>query len=51
MRKVNLCFEKPVVVEFKNGKRTNKDIKEYQKRYRDAKRKEKQTGVCAVVKE
>jgi hypothetical protein len=39
MRKVNLCFEKPVVTEFPNGKRTNKDIKEYQKRYRDAKRK------------
>ena len=39
MREINLCRNEPVITEFHNGKRTNKDIKEYQKKYREQKKK------------
>lgn len=40
MREINLCRNEPVITEFHNGKRTNKDIKEYQKKYREQKKKQ-----------
>ena len=42
MRVVNLCFTKPEIKEFHNGTRTNEGIKQYQKKYRDAKRKKRE---------
>jgi hypothetical protein len=51
MRSINLCRNEPVITEFHNGKRTNKDIKEYQRKYREQKKKEQFPKVfIAIIK-
>jgi hypothetical protein len=42
MRLINLCFTKPETKEFHNGIRTDEDIRQYQKKYRDSKRKKRE---------
>jgi hypothetical protein len=50
MRVINLCRNEPVITEFHNGKRTNKDIKEYQKKYREQKKKEREALQSNIFK-
>lgn len=42
MNSINLCYDKDNKTEFPNGKRTLKQIKEYQKKYREAHKKKKE---------
>lgn len=39
MNVVNLCREKEVLPQYRNGTQTNKDIVEYQRQYRQKKKK------------
>jgi len=41
MKKLNFCFAPVEIREFAGGTRTNLQIKEYQKRYREAKKAKK----------
>ena len=49
MNVVNLCREKEVLPQYRNGTQTNKDIVEYQKQYR-LKKKKKQPRVFEIKK-
>lgn len=48
MNRVNLCRSKDDPNEFANGNRTKEQIKEYQKKYRDAKKKRENPFVFEV---
>ena len=41
MNYINLCPKEPALIQYRNGTQTNKDIVEYQKKYRDSKKKKK----------
>jgi len=41
MNYINLCPKEPSLIQYRNGTQTNKDIVEYQKKYRDSKKKKK----------
>lgn len=48
MNVLNLCPKKEVIVQYRNGTQTNKDIVEYQAEYRKKKRVKKKEYVFKI---